>query len=95
MTMKKKSYSVKALVQKAIIDSMNFSKRDGDQIFCSYSPHVNIVQFVAYKGGWEYGKSKLFDIYIYLSGPMAPVSVKEARKILKPIYDFIKENQKI
>lgn len=92
--MKKGNYSVKGLVQKAIIGCMNFSERNGNQIFCSYSPHVNTVQFTAYKGGWEYGKSELFDICIYLSGSLSP-SVKETKKILKPIYDFIKESRKI
>ena len=35
--MKKKNYSVMGLVQKAIIDSMNFSKRDESQIFIEIS----------------------------------------------------------
>lgn len=92
--MKKKSYSVKGLVQKAMIDCTNFLGQNGDHIFCSYSPHVNAAYFSAYKGGWESGKSELFDICIYLSGSLAP-SVKDAKKILKPIYDFIKESRKI
>ena len=92
--MKKKSYSVKGLVQKAMIDCMNFLGQNGDHIFCSYSPHVNVVHFSAYKGGWKSGKSELFDICIYLSGSLAN-SVKDAKKILKPIYDFIKESRKI
>lgn len=87
--MKKGNYSVKRLVQKAIIDCMNYSKENGNHIFCSYSPHVNVVNFSAYKGGWAYGKEEFFVISIYLSGSLAP-SVKEAKKILKPIYDFIK-----
>ena len=92
--MKKGNYSVKGLVQKAMIDCMSFSERNGDQIFCSYSPHVDTVNFFAYKGGWVFEKKELFIICIYLSGSLAP-SVKETKKILKPIYDFIKESRKI
>lgn len=92
--MKKKSYSVKALVQKAIIDSMNFSKRDGDQIFIEVSPHVDSVQLYGYKGRWDLTKKRSFDITIYTRGSLAP-TVKEARKMLKPLYDFIKESQKV
>lgn len=79
------------LVQKAIIDSMNFSKRDGDQIFIEVSPHVDSVQFYAYQGGWNIAEERSFDITIYTRGSLAP-SVKDAKKILKPIYDFIKQN---
>lgn len=89
--MKKKSYSVKALVQKAIIDSMNFSKRDGDQIFIEVSPHVDSVQLYGYKGRWDHTKERAFDIYIYTRGDLAP-SVKDAKKMLKPLYDFIKQH---
>lgn len=92
--MKKKRYSVKALVQKAIIDSMNFSKRDGDQIFIEVSPHVDSVQLYGYKGRWDLTKKRSFDITIYIRGSLAP-TVKEARKMLKPLYDFIKESQKV
>ena len=46
--MKKKNYSVMELVQKAIIDSMNFSKENGSQIFIEVSPHVDAVQFYAF-----------------------------------------------
>lgn len=89
--MKKKSYSVKALVQKAIIDSINFSKRDGDQIFIEVSPHVDSVRLYGYKGRWDLTKKRSFDIYIYTRGNLAP-SVKDARKMLKPLYDFIKQH---
>lgn len=91
--MKKNNYSVMGLVQKAIIDSMNFSKEKGSQIFISVSPHVDAVSFHAYKGAWEGGKEKVFDFTLYIRGSLAP-TVKEAKKILKPIYDFIKENSK-
>lgn len=92
--MKKKRYSVKALVQKAIIDSMNFSKENGSQIFIEVYPHVEGVHLYAYQDGWEASKKRSFDIYIYTRGSLAP-SVKDAKKMLKPVYDFIKENQKI
>lgn len=90
--MKKKSYSVMGLVQKAIIDSMNFSKWNGDQIFIEVSPHVDSVQLYGYKGRWDIAKERVFDIYIYTRGYLAPSSVKEARKMLKPLYDFIKQH---
>lgn len=89
--MKKKNYSVMGLVQKAIIDSMNFSKRDGDQIFIEVSPHIDVVYFYAYQGGWELSKKREFDFHIYIRGNLSP-SVKEAKEMLKPIYDFIKQN---
>ena len=91
--MKKKNYSVMGLVQKAIIDSMNFSKRDESQIFIEISPHVDAVQFYAYQGRWDISKERVFDFHIYARGNLSP-TVKEAKKVLKPIYDFIKENSK-
>lgn len=63
--MKKKNYSVMGLVQKAIIDSMNFSKENGSQIFIEVSPHVNSVQFYAYQDRWEFSKKREFDFHIY------------------------------
>lgn len=89
----KKNYSVMGLVQKAIIDSMNFSKRDESQIFIEISPHVDAVQFYAYQGRWDISKERVFDFHIYARGNLSP-TVKEAKKVLKPIYDFIKENSK-
>ena len=91
--MKKKNYSVMGLVQKAIIDSMNFPKRDESQIFIEISPHVDAVQFYAYQGRWDISKERVFDFHIYARGNLSP-TVKEAKKVLKPIYDFIKENSK-
>lgn len=78
---------------KAIIDSMNFSKRDESQIFIEISPHVDAVQFYAYQGRWDISKERVFDFHIYARGNLSP-TVKEAKKVLKPIYDFIKENSK-
>lgn len=89
--MKKKSYSVMGLVQKAIIDSMNFSKENGSQIFIEVYPHVEGVHLYAYQDGWEASKKKSFDVNIYIRGSLAP-SVKDAKKLLKPIYDFIKQH---
>ena len=89
--MKKKNYSVMGLVQKAIIDSMNFSKENGSQIFIEVSPHVNSVQFYAYQDRWEFSKKREFDFHIYTRGSLSP-TVKEAKKMLKPIYDFNKQN---
>ena len=82
-----------ALVQKAIIDSMNFSKIGESQIFIEISPHVDLVQFYAYQGGWDISKERSFDICLYTRGYLRP-NVKETEKILKPIYDFIKQNSK-
>lgn len=79
------------LVQKAIIDSMNFSKRDESQIFIEISPHVDAVQFYAYQGRWDISKERAFDFHLYTRGDLAP-TVKEAKKMLKLIYDFIKAN---
>lgn len=81
------------LVQKAIIDSMNFSKRDESQIFIEISPHVDGVQFYAYQGRWDDSKERAFDIRLYTRGSLAP-TVKETKKIIKPLYDFIKQNSK-
>ena len=89
--MKKKSYSVMELVQKAIIDSMNYSREDGNQIFVYVSPHVNSVQLYAYHGRWNVFKERSFDVCIYTHGSLAP-TIEEAKKILKPVYDFIKQN---
>lgn len=91
--MKKKNYSVMGLVQKAIIDSMNFSKRDESQIFIEISPHVDAVQFYAYQCGWDISKERVFNCYIYTRGNLSP-TVKEVKMMLKPIYDFIKGNSK-
>lgn len=82
-----------ALVQKAIIDSMNFSKSDDSQIFIDIFPHIDAVHFQAYQGGWDVLKEKSFDFYLYIRGDLSP-NVKEAKKMLKPIYDFIKQNSK-
>lgn len=92
--MKKKNYSVMALVQKAIIDSMNFSKIGESQIFIDTSPHIDAVHFQAYQGGWDNSKKISLDISLYIRGYLSP-NVKEAKKILKPIYDFIKQNSKL
>lgn len=89
--MKKDNYSVMELVQKAIIDSMNFSKRDESHIFIDVQPHVDSVQFYAFQGGWDIYKERAFDITIYTQGRLSP-TVKECKKILKPLYDFIKKN---
>lgn len=89
--MKKKNYSVMGLVQKAIIDSMNFSKRGESQIFIYVSPHVDSVQFDVYQGGWKEFNEITFSIQIYIRGSLAP-TVKETKKKLKPLYDFIKKN---
>lgn len=89
--MKKKSYSVMGLVQKAIIDSMNFSKSGGSQIFIEVYPHVDGVRMYAYQGGWDPSKERSFDVNIYTRGNLSP-TVKEVKKMLKPIYDFIKQN---
>lgn len=86
--MGKRDKSSKELVQKAIIDSMNFSKEKGDQVFIHVSPHVSMVSFRAYKGGWKEGKDPLFDFSIYLDGELAKHS-EEVKEMLKPIYDFI------
>lgn len=91
--MKRKNYSVMGMVQKAIIDSMNFSKSDDSQIFISMHPHVDLVQLYAYQGRWDVSKERVFDISLYLRGNLAP-SAKETKKILKPLYDFIKQNSK-
>lgn len=89
--MEKKNYSVMGLVQKAIIDSMNFSKEKGSQIFISVNPHVDGVNFHAYKGEWRAEKEKTFEFTIYIHGSLSP-TVKECKKVLKPLYDFIKQN---
>lgn len=89
--MKKKSYSVMGLVQKAIIDSMNFSKRGESEIFIEVFPHVDGVHMYAYQNGWDASKKKSFDVNIYIRGSLAP-SVKDAKKMLKPLYDFIKQH---
>lgn len=89
--MKKKSYSVMGLVQKAIIDSMNFSKRSGSQIFIEVYPHVDGVHLYAYQDGWNASREKSFDVYIYIRGSLSP-TVKEVKKMLKPVYYFIKQN---
>lgn len=91
--MKKKNYSVMGLVQKAIIDSMNFSKVGEKQIFISAQPHVDGVYFHAYPGAWNTGEERVFDFHIYTRGSLAP-TVKECKKMLKPLYDFIKQNSK-
>ena len=88
--MKKNNLSVMDLVKKAIIDSINFSERDGSVIFVSTSPHVYKVNFNAYRGGWSPGKERFFYIDLYTRGDMAP-TVEEAKNILKPIYDLINE----
>lgn len=88
--MKKKNYSVKALVQKAIIDSMDFSKSDGSMIFVYIHPHVDSVSFDAHKIGWTTPAS--LRISIYLSDDLAPTA-KETKEILKPLYKFMNENK--
>ena len=60
-----KKQTVMGLVQKAIIDSMNFSKRDGSIIFVNVYPHVNSVYFCAYKDGWIPEGECVFNINIY------------------------------
>lgn len=92
--MKKKNYSVMTLIQKAIIDSMNFSKENGKQIFINVSPHIDAVMFYAYPGAWDISAIKVFDIWIYTRGNVAP-TVKECKKMLQPIYDYMKESQNI
>lgn len=89
--MKKKNYSVMGLVQKAIIDSMNFSKVGEKQIFIYVQPHVDGVGFYAYPGAWSTSEKRVFDFCIYTRGSLAP-TVKECKKMLKPIYDYIKQN---
>lgn len=89
--MKKNNYSVMGLVQKAIIDSMNFSKRDESHIFIYVQPHVSCVNFEAHQGGRKESNEPTFSIRIYTQGSLAS-TVKEAEKILKPLYDFIKKN---
>lgn len=79
------------LVQKAIIDSMNFSKVGEKQIFINVSPHVDLVNFRAYPGAWSVSEETVFDLHIYTRGSLSP-TVKECKKILKPIYDYMKEN---
>ena len=89
--MKKKNYSVMGLVQKAIMDSMNFSKSDKSHIFIYVYPHVSCVNFEAHQGGWKESNEPTFSIRIYTRGSLAP-TVKETKKMLKPLYDFIKKN---
>lgn len=39
--------NVRQLVEKAVMDSIEFSTRSKGQIFVQYSPHVDAVQFHA------------------------------------------------
>ena len=56
------------LVQKAIIDSMNFRKRTGPRYLSKYLPMLNSVQFYAYQDRWEFSKKREFDFHIYTRG---------------------------
>lgn len=91
--MKKKNYSVMGLVQKAIIDSMNFSKRDESQIFIEISPHVDAVQFYAYQGRWDISKERVFDFHIYARGNLSP-TVKRLKRCSNLFTTSLKKTQR-
>lgn len=90
--MAKKSYTVKGMVEKAIVDSFRASKGNGLQIFVTTHPHVGLISFQAYKNGWGASKDEDFNVRIYINGILAPTS-KRCKELLKPIYELINKNK--
>ncbi|MBP1614731.1 hypothetical protein [Bacteroides ihuae] len=85
--------NVRQLVEKAVMDSIEFSTRNKGQIFVQYSPHVDAVLFHAYKNGWSMDNPNAptdFNFTIYIKGNLKP-TIREAKAALKSVYDFIKE----
>ena len=90
--MGKKSYTVKGMVEKAIVDSFRASKENGLQIFVMTQPHVSLVSFQVYKNGWGASKDEDFNVRIYTNGIVAPTP-KRCKELLKPIYELINKNK--
>jgi len=84
--------SVRQYVQKAVKDSIEFSEKNKGEIFVSYHPHVNMVNFHAYKNGWEFTADADMRIDIYIKGSLAP-KISEIKQILKPLYNFMKDGR--
>lgn len=80
--------SVTRLIQKAVADSISFSRRDGSQVFVSTQPHVGSVEFHAYRGGWVCRKPPVVHITYYESDGLG---VGAVRRLLRPLYTFMKE----
>lgn len=90
--MAKKKVTVKELVEKAIVDCFRVVGNGEYCISVDVMSHINGVTFLIYEKGWKVGVYPNYSIIIYLDGGLKP-TVKECRKMLKPIYDLINKNK--
>ena len=80
--------SVTRLIQKAVADSIGFSRRGASQVFVSTQPHVGSVEFQAYRGGWACRKPPVVHItYCETDGLCA----SQVQRLLRPLYTFMRE----